>query len=307
MDSPQSFEAPQRRTWVYVAQAALAAIILAAFYFQVLRPTMAGDEPADGELLSDAPENEARPAVEDSPPAPPTDAPAPQSMAVAPQAVAATPPPAAEVSAPVTKTPPPVADTPAPETPAPPPVPAAPDAAAVLGDPEALADAAASMDERRRAAQANRPQTQTLDRPPHAPPAAGVVPSFGVKELGNFTYDETRPGDVPADVLALAGTPVSVTGYMLPIRQTTRITEFLLVDDVAECCFGEPPGLEHLVRVRLPEGKAVPYTFAQIAVTGDLAVEPEVEGGYVVNLMGLENVTSVRTTGGGGSAAPPGM
>ena len=135
------------------------------------------------------------------------------------------------------------------------------------------------------------------NRVPHPAPVPGLVPEFGVKTLGNFTYVDGDIESVPADIMALAGTPVTVYGYMLPTRQTDTIREFLLVEDVEECCFGTPPGLEHLIKVTLPADKAVGFVFDQIAVTGTLRVREDVQEGYVVNLMEIDDVTSVRDVG----------
>ncbi|MEL7239286.1 MAG: DUF3299 domain-containing protein [Planctomycetota bacterium] len=131
------------------------------------------------------------------------------------------------------------------------------------------------------------------ERVAHDPPSPGIVPVFGVKELGNFTYVDGDFSSVPSDVVALSGTSVTVTGYMLPIRQSDKIEEFLLVYDVAECCFGEPPGLEHLIWVVMPRDAPATFTFGQIAVTGTLRVEEVLSAGYVVSLIAIEDVTSV--------------
>ena len=135
------------------------------------------------------------------------------------------------------------------------------------------------------------------ERIPHAPATDGFAGTFTVKGLGNFRYTDGDFSSVPADVVALSGQAVTVTGFMLPTKQSQKIEEFLLVADVAECCFGMPPGLEHLIRVRMPEGQSTPFEFNEIAVTGTLVVEEERQDGYVVNLMGIDDVTAVTPTG----------
>lgn len=140
------------------------------------------------------------------------------------------------------------------------------------------------------------PAPDLSTRTPHAPPTAGAARELGIKELGNFPYDD-EIGGVPADVAALDGSLVSLTGYMLPAYQTDQIKQFTLVADVYQCCFGQPPGVEHTINVVLPEGKAVTFTYGEVQVTGTLRVEEERRDGFVINLFTIEDVTSVRATG----------
>ena len=140
-------------------------------------------------------------------------------------------------------------------------------------------------------------EVATLEnRIPHAPPSAGEVRRMGIMELGNFPYDPDK-GGLPADVLALDGMPIILSGYMMPGYQTDRLREFTLVQDVYECCFGQPPGLEHTIQVNLPAGRSVSYYYGEVEVTGVLSVRERLEEGYVVNLFTIEDVSSVRATG----------
>ena len=136
------------------------------------------------------------------------------------------------------------------------------------------------------------------NRTPHAPPAAGEVREVKIKDLGNFPYDD-EVGGVPADVAALDGMGIRLVGYMVPTYQTDQIREFTLVPDVYECCFGNPPGVEHTIQVKLPAGKAVMFTYGEISVSGTLRVSEERRDGFVMNLFTVEDVTSVRATGRG--------
>lgn len=140
-------------------------------------------------------------------------------------------------------------------------------------------------------------EAPTLEnRTPHAPPRAGEVREMTILELGNFPYDPDT-GGVPADVEALEGMEIRLSGYMVPGYQTERLQEFTLVPDIYECCFGQPPGLEHTIFVKLPEGKSVSFYYGEVEVTGRLQVEEELNDGYVVNLFTIADVTSVRATG----------
>lgn len=145
---------------------------------------------------------------------------------------------------------------------------------------------------------ASQPEVDMASRTPHPAPQPGVIPELAIKDLGNFPYDDEK-GGVPPDVAALDGTQIRLTGYMLPAFQTDQIKTFTLVADVYECCFGQPPGVEHMINVVLPEGKAVPFTYGEIQVTGTLRIVEERRDGYVINLFTIGDVTSVRATGRG--------
>src|SRR5688500_10193137 len=141
------------------------------------------------------------------------------------------------------------------------------------------------------------PQAPDLaTRTPHAAPEPGVTRELTIQELGNFPYDD-EAGGVPPDVAALDGLEVRISGYMVPGFQTDSIKQFTLVTSVYECCFGQPPGVEHAINVVLPEGRAVTFTYGEVQVTGTLRVEEERRDGFVINLFTIEDVTSVRATG----------
>ena len=143
---------------------------------------------------------------------------------------------------------------------------------------------------------AGRKSPGLAERTPHEPPNPGEIRELGIAELGNFPYDDAV-GGVPPDVAALDGSQVRMTGYMLPGFQTDQIEQFTLVIDVYECCFGEPPGVEHTINVIVPEGRTVTFTYGEVQVTGTLRVEEQRRDGFVVNLFTIEDVTSIRETG----------
>ncbi len=78
-------------------------------------------------------------------------------------------------------------------------------------------------------------------RIPHTKPQPGEVRSLQIKDLGTFEYDADKGGNIPADVMALNGATVRVTGFMIPIDQAENITSFALVPSLFACCFGQPP------------------------------------------------------------------
>lgn len=63
---------------------------------------------------------------------------------------------------------------------------------------------------------------------------------------GEFKLDE--------DVAALDGKDVYIKGYMYPSKKTEGITDFVLVKDSGDCCFGGNPPITDMVMVHLRGG-----------------------------------------------------
>ena len=134
------------------------------------------------------------------------------------------------------------------------------------------------------------------DRVPHPKPQPGEVLTMQIKELGNFDYDADKGGNVPADVLALDGATVKLTGFMIPVDQAGTITRFALVPSLFACCFGQPPQLQHTILVTCPPGKGVSYYPDQLSVQGKLHVEEKREDGFIVSLFEID-ASSVKAEG----------
>ena len=139
-------------------------------------------------------------------------------------------------------------------------------------------------------------QSLSKDRTPHRAPKPGEVLSMQIKELGNFDYDADKGGNVPADVLALDGATVKLTGFMIPVDQAGTITRFALVPSLFACCFGQPPQLQHTILVTCPPNKSVAYYPDQLSVQGKLHVEEKREDGFIVSLFEID-ASSVKAEG----------
>ena len=83
--------------------------------------------------------------------------------------------------------------------------------------------------------------------------------------------------DVHPDVKALVGQPIFLKGYMYPTQKQSGITEFLLLKDSGDCCFGGQPALEDMINVLTPDG--VEYCPRRVAVAGKLKLNPNYQGG----------------------------
>jgi hypothetical protein len=130
-------------------------------------------------------------------------------------------------------------------------------------------------------------------RKAHPAPKDGQVLEMTIKDLGNFDYDQEKGGNIPEDVKRLAGQPVRLRGFMIPMDQADNITKFALVPDLFACCFGQPPQIQHMIVANCPEGKAVGYSPDEIVVEGKLNVEEKKDDGYIISIFEV-SVSSVK-------------
>lgn len=143
------------------------------------------------------------------------------------------------------------------------------------------------------ASAASAPGGQSAKRTPHAAPKPGEVLTMEIKDLGNFDYDADNGGNIPDDVKRLSGATLRLKGFMIPMDQADKITQFALVPSLFACCYGQPPQVQHTILVHAPAGKAVSYYPDEILVEGKLLVEEKKEDGFIVSVFELA-CTSVK-------------
>ena len=78
---------------------------------------------------------------------------------------------------------------------------------------------------------------------------------------------------LPERVTALAGTPIRIRGYILPSFQQTGLTQFVLVRDNQECCFGPGAALHDCIVVRMRPGKTAAFSIRPVAVAGTFKID----------------------------------
>jgi hypothetical protein len=85
-------------------------------------------------------------------------------------------------------------------------------------------------------------------------------------------------------------------GFMLPIDEVQNIKEFLLVQSLWACCYGQPPDINGIVRVLMPKGKTTDYFFDPLKIVGTFKVEATVLDGYCVDIFQLhaESLEAIR-------------
>jgi hypothetical protein len=74
-------------------------------------------------------------------------------------------------------------------------------------------------------------------------------------------------------VTSLDGTRIRIRGYILPSFQQTGLTQFVLVRDNQECCFGPGAALHDCVVVRMRPGTSADFSIRPVAVTGTFRID----------------------------------
>lgn len=105
-------------------------------------------------------------------------------------------------------------------------------------------------------------------------------------ELTSWPYEDGLKG-MPKRVKDLSGKKVLMTGFMLPIDEVQNIKEFLLVESLWSCCYGQPPDIHGIVRVVMPKKKTTDYFFDPLKIIGTFKVESTVMDGYCVDIYQL--------------------
>jgi len=95
-----------------------------------------------------------------------------------------------------------------------------------------------------------------------------------------LSYAQLQPAEgdpplaVPQAALALDGRDVLLKGYMYPGKQQLGISQFLLVRDQGDCCFGGNPKITDRVLVQLTDASGITFTPRLVKIAGRFAVRP---------------------------------
>lgn len=125
---------------------------------------------------------------------------------------------------------------------------------------------------------AQRPATTPVAKAAAArqPPARSGSPrdisfddiKFDMEKGAAFTSDL-----LPERVTSLEQERIRIRGYILPSFQQTGLTQFVLVRDNMECCFGPGAALYDCVVVRMQPGKTANFSIRPVAVSGVFRLE----------------------------------
>jgi hypothetical protein len=78
---------------------------------------------------------------------------------------------------------------------------------------------------------------------------------------------------LPKRVTTLAGERIRIRGYILPSFQQTGLTQFVLVRDNQECCFGPGAALHDCIVVRMVPGQTTSFSIRPVAVAGTFRID----------------------------------
>ena len=103
--------------------------------------------------------------------------------------------------------------------------------------------------------------------------------------------DGDPPGTVPDTARGVDGRNVLLKGYMYPGKQQTGITQFLLVRDQGDCCFGGNPKITDRVLVTLKDPghpRGIDFSARLTKIAGRFAIRPMgapgLDGGVLYHL-----------------------
>ena len=113
--------------------------------------------------------------------------------------------------------------------------------------------------------------------------------------LKSWTYVEHKTA-IPDYIKNLDGQSVQMAGFMMPLNATKQISEFVLVQFLWGCCFGQPPAANHVVLVTMADGKRTQFFTVPVCVRGTFHAGEMRQDGYLVSLYRLEakQVTECR-------------
>jgi len=123
----------------------------------------------------------------------------------------------------------------------------------------------------------------------------GIDRVVSFDEIASWPYEDGLLG-LPRAIKELSGKRVLMTGFMLPLDEVEHIKEFLLVQSLWSCCYGQPPDINGIVRVVMQGDARIDYQFDPIKVVGKFIVEETKEEGYCVDIYQLhaESVEVIR-------------
>ncbi len=118
--------------------------------------------------------------------------------------------------------------------------------------------------------------TATADATTTAP----VADSTGVFDVTfddvKFEMEQSAPFQrslITDAIEQMNGRMIRIRGYILPTPIQNGITEFVLVRDNLECCFGPGAALYDCILVRMEPGKSTSFSIRPVTVEGQFRVE----------------------------------
>ena len=92
--------------------------------------------------------------------------------------------------------------------------------------------------------------------------------TFDTIKLDMKKGDEFTQKLLTDDVRGLEDKPIRIRGYILPSFQQTGISQFVLVRDNMECCFGPGAALYDCMLVEMTDGATTDFSVRPVTVEG---------------------------------------
>lgn len=113
-------------------------------------------------------------------------------------------------------------------------------------------------------------------------PSAAAEQDLDPSKVRDITFDdikfEIEKGErfrrkmLTQEIEQLHGRPVKIRGYILPSFKQKGITQFVLVRDNMECCFGPGAAIYDCILVEMEKGKSASFTVRPVSVEGKFLV-----------------------------------
>jgi len=97
------------------------------------------------------------------------------------------------------------------------------------------------------------------------------------------------------DVARLMDQQIFLKGYMYPQRQTEGLSEFLLLKDTGECCFGGQPKPTDMILVKMKTSEGATYRQGRVAVAGTLRLTTDTTPEGLQPVYALEAIKCERS------------
>jgi len=123
-------------------------------------------------------------------------------------------------------------------------------------------------------------RAETIALPGAIPERDGVL-SWRLLTKAEFG-DFTQPAIIPAEVMALAGQPVTLEGYALALDEAAPTRHYVLMGISAHCPLCVPGGMGNVALVELAEPVALAST--PVLLSGTFEVKPDNLGGPVYKI-----------------------
>lgn len=128
--------------------------------------------------------------------------------------------------------------------------------------------------------------------PPQAPPASRSEESDrrareAARQRGQYTFDDLKfdiepdaeffPHLLTEEIRKLHQQPMEIRGYILPtsVFQQRGFTQFVLVRDNQECCFGPGAALYDCIMVQMMPGQKANFSTRPVMVKGRFEIDEE--------------------------------